>query len=168
MLVFFGLFAVVSVALIPLAWIIGIVDKFKFMPPFESKQNRAINLYVFIPLGIPILLLDCISDLVYFWKNNFRTGLERIVITKDKSKISHATLREITNLCNRFSDNKIKSVGTKRLVKILRNKFKVKQHIQLLMFGQIIPEGGFRKQDSSHHRKSTFRSLKTADLKDKR
>ena len=64
---------------------------------------------------------------------------------------------------------KIKSVLTSRLVKIFRRKFHVNQNLQFLLFGQVIPEGGFRPDDEQENlRKNTMKSMKTQELKDLR
>jgi len=55
-------------------------------------------------------------------------------------------------ICEQFAENKVKSVETGRLVKIFRHKFKVNQNIQYLMFGQIIPEGGFANIEGGNKR----------------
>lgn len=65
------------------------------------------------------------------------------------------------SMCIQFSDLKIKSVNTGRLVKIFRKKFMVNQNLQFLLFGQIIPEGGFKTENGQNGRSYTFKSMKT-------
>jgi len=55
-----------------------------------------------------------------------------------------------------------------RLVKIFRKKFNVNQNLQFLLFGQIIPEGGFKQEAAGQKRSLTFKSMKTNDLRDQR
>ena len=72
MMICFGLFIGVSVALIPFAWIIGIIDKTnKSNTQNMSPMDRILN-YAFIPFGPFLLMLDMMADILYFWKNNFR------------------------------------------------------------------------------------------------
>jgi hypothetical protein len=127
MLLFFGIFAVVSVALIPLAYIIGVGDKLKTMKTQTSEKEKIMNNLVFLPLGPVILLLDCIADLYYFWMNNFRhtEGLKQIIIAKDKSYISHHSIKDIISLCRKYIVNKIKSTHTKQFVTTFAKKLKV-------------------------------------------
>lgn len=80
MLVFYSLFMLVSFALIPLAWVIGILDKIKAQTPQTAFKDKVMNLGLFIPFGIPILIFDTFQDLSYFWKNNYRTNLQKIII----------------------------------------------------------------------------------------
>ena len=131
-------------------------------------NEKILNFGLFVPFGIPILIFDTIADLVYFWKNNFRTDLQKIIIQRENSTISHKSLREIMNICQQFSDMKIKSVNTGRLVKIFRKKFLVNQNLQFLLFGQIIPEGGFQIEGLDKGKSYTFKSMKTQELRDQR
>jgi hypothetical protein len=75
MMVFYSLFIAVSFALIPFAWIIGILDKVKAQTPQTPMNEKILNLGLYIPFGVPILVFDTFADLYYFWKNNFRTNL---------------------------------------------------------------------------------------------
>jgi len=72
MLVFFGCFIVVSIVLIPIAWIMGIIDKLKH--PSKDKVDNIVNMLFFL-IGPVILFFDVIADLYYFWLNNFRLDL---------------------------------------------------------------------------------------------
>ena len=75
MFIFKALFMAVSLALIPFAYLVGVVDKMRTLSSQNDSKSRIMNNFLFIPFGIPILLLDFLADLRYFWKNNFRTGL---------------------------------------------------------------------------------------------
>ena len=88
MLVLKLLFAVVSIALIPFAWIMGIVDKLMSIGWITNSNEKLMNNYLFIPFGPVILALDVVADLYYFWINNFRQELKQIIIPKDESKIT--------------------------------------------------------------------------------
>jgi len=135
MLIFYFLFIGISFALIPFAWIIGIKDKYFATTPQTPILHKIVNFGLFVPFGIPILLFDSFADCKFFWKNNFRGNLQSIIIQREISTVSHMSLREIMSICDQFSENKIKAIETKRLVKIFRRKFHANQNIQFLIFG---------------------------------
>jgi hypothetical protein len=112
MLIFKGLFMGVSLALIPFAYLLGVVDKLKTINAQKTFKDKLMNNLVFIPFGIPILFFDFLSDLMYFWKNNFRTDLQEIIIPKDKSYISHKSIKEVLAIGEKYIENKIKSTST--------------------------------------------------------
>ena len=70
------------------------------------------NNLLFLPFGLPILCLDFLVDLMYFWRNNFRTDLQEIIIPKDKSYVSHASIKELLAVGEKYIENKIKSTST--------------------------------------------------------
>jgi hypothetical protein len=72
MMIFFFLFAAVSFALIPIAYLVGIIDKIKSFNSQPSTMAKIQNNLLFFPFGIAILCVDVLFDLFYFWKNNFR------------------------------------------------------------------------------------------------
>jgi hypothetical protein len=92
MLVFFSFFIVGSIVLIPIAWIMGIIDKLKH--PSRDKLDNIVNMLFFL-IGPVILLLDVVADLYYFWKNNFRQNLLQNIIAKEISLVTHKSLREL-------------------------------------------------------------------------
>mmetsp|Transcript_12344 Transcript_12344/g.19178 ORF Transcript_12344/g.19178 Transcript_12344/m.19178 type:complete len:84 (-) Transcript_12344:1093-1344(-) len=68
------LFFIVSVVLIPVAWVVGVQDKMRSQS-LETKEKLK-----FMILGLFILLADFGADLYYFWLNNFRSDLNKIII----------------------------------------------------------------------------------------
>ena len=98
MLFTFFVFLAVSLALLPFAWIIGIIDKTSNSEDTD-KQKQTMNIIVFAVLGIPILMADMCVDAYYFWYNNFRNNLNKIIIIQEKSTITNKTLREISLVC---------------------------------------------------------------------
>lgn len=50
------------------------------------------------------------------------------------------------------------------MIRRFQRKLGVIKHLQFLMFGQMIPTGGFR--DSNVNRKYTYKSMKTRELKE--
>lgn len=49
----------------------------------------------------------------------------------------------------RYSEEKIKCVRYSGIIKTFRTKFAVNQNIQFLIFGQLIPIGGFQKNTAT-------------------
>ena len=88
MMILFIIYVLVSVLLIPFAWIVGCIGKLSSKNANYSAMDKAMNL-LFIPFGLVILSLDVIADLYYFWKNSFRRGLKLKIIEKDSSLLSH-------------------------------------------------------------------------------
>ena len=147
MMFFFVVFLLISVVLIPAAWIIGIIDKVNNLQNMTSGTEKCMNLGIFVPFGIVILMFDTLVDLTYFWKNNFRDDLKKTIIVKEKSEITHMTIRNIIDICKRYSTSKIKSVHATTLIRSFRRRYRVNQNLQFLIFRQMIPVGGFKSQD---------------------
>lgn len=113
MIIFKCAFFISSQVLIPVAWVIGIFDKLRTLKMTIGSRERLMNNFAFIFLGPIILELDVIMDCIYFWKNNFRTDLKVIIIPKDKSLISHSSIREYMSISEKYIENKIKSANTR-------------------------------------------------------
>ena len=167
-MILFVIFTAISFALIPFAWIIGIFDKLNVTNTNYTIMDKIAN-YMFIPFGPLILVLDVFSDLIYFWKNNFRTDLKQNIIVKDDSELIHESLRDMESHISKMGTNKIKSLNTGYLIKHFRSKLQVSQNIQFLLFGQWIPKNGFQT-DGSHimNAMTQFKSMKTQDLEEAR
>jgi hypothetical protein len=57
-------------------------------------MNQSINgLIVFVFSGILVLILDTLVDSFYFWINNFRTNLKKIVVENEKNNITYESLK---------------------------------------------------------------------------
>jgi hypothetical protein len=82
-MIFFSIFVLVTFALCPIAWIIGVIDKIKVFHLSKTNKEKILNLGIFIPFGLPIMFLNSIADIYYFWMNNFRTELQKIIILKE-------------------------------------------------------------------------------------
>jgi hypothetical protein len=129
MLIFFLVFVLVSFALCPLAWIIGILDKISTVKLSKSKTEKILNIGIFIPLGLPIMVLNSLMDIYYFWMNNFRTDLKKIIILQDESTVSHESIKDLLNTYDFYRMNKIKSAHTTQLIKKFRKKLAVNQNL---------------------------------------
>ena len=126
---FFIFFMMTSFVLLPVAWILGIIDKATKKADEVSSKNKTLDLILFTVAGPVILFLDIMADGFYFWENNFRTGLNKIVVQHEKSRITNRTLKEVTLVCKQFTESKIKSVSTQQLIKIFRVQFRVLKHL---------------------------------------
>ena len=97
-------FLIGSIMLMPFAFVKSAALKFKiFLAAHEPKDQimNGLAFFGFLILGIPSLTLNLISDFFYFWANNFRSNLRKIVIEKKDSTPGFergATLQLFSNL----------------------------------------------------------------------
>lgn len=92
----FTLFLVLSVILIPVAYLVGVSDKINAIKVSKlfDKSQLYINLAVFVLFGPFILVLDLVvGDIYYFWMNSFRRDLKKCVIKKEVASVSHRSLK---------------------------------------------------------------------------
>ena len=92
MIIFVG-FIAISVILIPFAYVKSIVFKLRALLTMKNSTQKnlreAIYGFVFFVLtGILMLLADVFADSYYFWKNNFRSDLKKIVVDTEKNNIT--------------------------------------------------------------------------------
>jgi hypothetical protein len=78
-----------------------------------SFKEKILNIGIFIPFGLPIMVLNSFADFYYFWKNSFRTNLRKIIIFKEPSTVSHDSIRDLFRIQENYSKNKIKSCYTR-------------------------------------------------------
>ena len=164
MLLPFSIFFIVSICLIPLAWLVSITDKIRAINvyKFADKRHLYLDLALFIFFGPVILLLDTIiGDVPYFWVNSFRSDLNKCVIKKEIASVSHRSLKEIMNMANKYVTHKVDTSYAKVIIGNFQRKLKLRQNLQYLIFGQSIPEGGFAQQA----RRNNNRAQKQATLK---
>ena len=79
--------------------------------------------------GPLVLLLDLLADTYYFWKNNFRSDLQKIIVNEPKSHLKHSSVKEILLFSAKYRVNKIPVVNTRLLINFFKSKFNVKGHI---------------------------------------
>lgn len=168
MIVLKAFFCAISVLLIPIAWLIGCVDKIKSLHNQPNFHTALMNNYLWFPFGMLILSADVVADGYWFWKNMFRLDLKQIIIPKEVSTITHKSIRELMQMEKMYADNKIKCVRCSGLIKTFRTRFSVNQNIQFLIFGQLIPVGGFRQSHMMQKMQTQYTSMRTNDLKDVR
>ena len=123
------------------------------------------NVFIFIPFGPAILFFDFIADLYYFWLNNFRVNLKKIIIEREKTTVTHYSIKEFHQILMNFQKAKIRSAFAQKYIEIFRRQFDVNQNLLFLIFGQMIPEGGF-KDAHDYGPSRTLKSMKTQDLAD--
>ena len=126
MLFSFAVFLITSFMLIPFAWVVGIIDKLSSLSNLRTHQEKIVNVYLFIPFGIPILLFDFVADIFYFWKNNFKLHLKKIIIERTRTELNHKALKDFMKLCENLTNQGIKSIKSESMLKILQSKFKLK------------------------------------------
>ena len=165
MLILFVAFIIVSIILIPIAWIVGIFDKIATLGSFRNRGDRILNVLLFIPLGPIILLFDFVADLYYFWMKNFRSNLKKIIIEREKTTVTHSSLKEFHQILSNFEKAKIRSSYSTKYIEIFRKQFNVNQNLLFLIYGQKIPEGGF-KETNNNGPSRILKSMKTQDLAD--
>jgi hypothetical protein len=71
-----------------------------------------LNAGLFLAFGPLVLFMDLMADMFYFWVYNFRIDLHKIIIEKEQSSVTHRSLKEIMNICTKYSENKIKTTYT--------------------------------------------------------
>jgi hypothetical protein len=65
------------------------------------------------------------------------------------------------NMNMKYNMNKIKSTNASHFVKVFTKNFKVVNNIQYLIFGQMIPLGGWGDGNANNNRAYTFKTMKT-------
>jgi len=121
---------------------------------------------LFTVLGIPFLLLGMATDFYYFWKNNFRTNLKKIIIQKAVSSLTNESTRTMKLLTFKYVDLKIKSVYSQDMVKTFRQMYSIKDNIQYLLYGQMIPENGFSQSLVTRKGTNKLRNTRTQNLRE--
>lgn len=160
------IFLVGSCMMIPFAYLKSTAMKAQALMKANLLNEKIIGglkLLCFIVFGIPILLINQISDFYYFWANNFRSNLKLIIIERQKSTLTNDSVRQLTMLCQRYSSQKIKSILSHDFVKTFRQKFLVIENIQYLLFGQMIGENNNNNMLASGG--GQIKSLKTTNLR---
>jgi len=166
--IIYAVFLISSLILIPFAYLKSLINKFQMFMKASDVKEKGIcltNFLMFGALGLPLLAANLITDFIYFWKNNFRSNLKKIIIERPRSSLSSLSIRQIKDYCNRYNFQKIRSVYTSASVKSFREKFTVIQNIQFLLFGQFVQEGGQAMGNVLGLPRVNIGRMKTSNLK---
>jgi hypothetical protein len=102
MLIMFSLFVVVSLVLLPTAFLQSVLRKLQQIFKAKTTIQQIMGILYFMSfciLGLPIMLLTFLADCWYFWEDNFRSDLKKIVIEKEPSTINKNSIMKIKMLC---------------------------------------------------------------------
>ena len=75
----------------PFAYAKGIYMKIGLAMGSVKKTDKIKNwssFILFLLFGVPILTINLFTDFYYFWMNNFRSNLKKIIIFKETSKLT--------------------------------------------------------------------------------
>lgn len=141
MLLMFTQFLVVSILLLPIAYMKSLIFKVqKLLKETDSRQvaKRAIVVAEFAVLGPVLMILTFMADCAYFWINNFRTHLKKIVIEVEPSSITKQWIKKIKLLAQKYAFNRIKAVSSIQFVSKFREDIDINSQLQYLVFGQSV------------------------------
>lgn len=114
-MILFSGFSLISGLLIPFAFLKSLVLKIQLIFAARNSMevfSKTVNLITFLFLGLPLMLLTFGMDCYYFWLNNFRSNLKKIVIENEPSKITMSWIKKIKMLSAKYMFNRIKAVDT--------------------------------------------------------
>jgi len=125
MSIFYIGFLIASIAMIPFAYVKSIIFKIKALYKIkDSNRNVLIKeflyLSIFIFFGIFKLLITLLADSYYFWLNNFRTDLKKIVVENEKCKWTLDSFKKMITCCQTYRDKKMSAVFAEKFIKNYR------------------------------------------------
>ena len=138
MLIMFSFFVIISLVLLPFAFLQSLMRKLQQI--FKAKTNlqqigKIVYFITFTILGLPIMLLTFLADCWYFWEDNFRSKLKKIVIERDPSTINKNSIIKMKMLCEKYSHSRCKAIYTVDYVKRMREERDIGSLLQFLIFG---------------------------------
>ena len=143
MSIYFIGFIAASLVFLPFAYIRAIYFKIRLI--YNKKEystmiilQESLSLFFFVLFGIFMLGSTLIADCYYFWKNNFRTTLKKIVVENEKSLISLESFKKMISFCQVYKDKKLSAVFSDKFIKSYREEIHVDKMVQFLIFGQMI------------------------------
>ena len=89
--VLFFFFLIGSIMMAPFAYVKGIYMKIGLAMGSAKREDRIKNwrsFFLFLAFGMPILTINLFTDFYYFWMNNFRSNLKKIIIFMETSKLT--------------------------------------------------------------------------------
>lgn len=97
MSVFYVFFIAFGILMLPVAYVICMVDKYKTLNKQTNQNEKFYNNLLFFPFGLGILALDFGVDMIFFWTNNFRKKeeLKLTIIPRETYSVSHESIRKI-------------------------------------------------------------------------
>jgi hypothetical protein len=127
-LILFVGFSIISITLLPIAFLKSYVFKIQMIFKANSTYDQAIRLltlFLFTIVGLPMMLLSFVVDCYYFWLNNFREHLKKIVIEREPSSINNTSIKRIQLLCQKYCFYRIKAVSAMDFVKKFREDLEI-------------------------------------------
>jgi hypothetical protein len=123
MMVVFTQFIIVSALLSPFAFLKSLT--FKIQDVFRASNtsqliHKALYVAEFFFLGIFSMIMTFLVDCIYFWINNFRVKLKKIIIDREPSTITMSWVKKLNLLAKKYAHHKIKSVNTVHFVSKFR------------------------------------------------
>jgi hypothetical protein len=103
--VIYAMFLIGSIILTPFAFIKSFVNKIQQIFVQKSWRDKVMKASIalgFLFFGMLVLMLNLLADFYYFWQNNFRSNLKKIIIERDKSTLTNQSIRDIVNLCSKY------------------------------------------------------------------
>jgi len=95
-----------STILIPFAYFKTVGLKFQQVMKggtLKEKLMGGVMLLGFVGIGPILLLMNLFSDFYYFWANNFRSNLKKIIIERKKSTLTNDSIRQVKDYCSKYS-----------------------------------------------------------------
>jgi len=84
-IIIYGIFLICSILLSPFAYIRSLGIKFGRISrasTFGETLKALLEFLVFFVFGVVLLVMNYVSDFYYFWANNFRSNLKKIIIER--------------------------------------------------------------------------------------
>lgn len=139
--VFFAFFLLGSIIMLPFAYFKGLYVKANLASKSVKKIDRIRTwrkFFFFVLFGVPILVINLFTDFYYFWKNNFRDDLTKIIITKITSKLTSQSIKTVKFTTSRYKNEKVLAIYTTDFVKLFRKQMDINTHLQNMIFGQYV------------------------------
>jgi len=94
--IIYGAFLVSSIVLLPLAYLrsVGVkLGKIGRATSIKETIMFLLEFVLFLCFGSLLLIIGFFSDFYYFWANNFRSNLKKIIIEREDSTLENSSIR---------------------------------------------------------------------------
>lgn len=123
MMIVFSIFLIVSAFLLPFAYIKSLV--FKIQQIFRAQNSSEMIKRTFVVVefgffGLLMMTLTFIADSIYFWINNYRVKLKKIIIDQEPNILSMSWIKKLNLLATKYAHHRIKSIYTIKFVSKFR------------------------------------------------